>query len=71
MKRYTNAQKNAVVLFSLAAFYANVKDVEFQQGVTDVEKLKSCLLVLDDIFFSNSILKEIKKFHSNFTCICN
>ena len=29
--------------------YATMKDVEFRQGLPDVEKLKSCLLVLDDI----------------------
>ena len=29
--------------------YATMKEVEFRQGLPDVEKLKSCLLVLDDM----------------------
>ena len=29
--------------------YTTMKDVEFQQGLPDVEKLKSCLLMLDDM----------------------
>ena len=29
--------------------YATMKDVEFQQGLPDVEELESCLLVLDDM----------------------
>ena len=29
--------------------YATMKDVEFRQGLPDVRKLKSCLLMLDDM----------------------
>ena len=43
-------RKNAVVLYSQwQPLYVTMKHVEFQQGLSDVEKLKSCLLVLDDM----------------------
>ena len=50
MKRYTNAQKKNMWCYSQwQPLYATIKDVEFRQGLPDFEKLKSCLLVLDDM----------------------
>ena len=35
--------------FQWQPLYATMKDVEFGQGLPDVEKLKSCLLLLNDM----------------------
>ena len=55
--------------------YATMKDVEFRQGLPEVEKLKSCLLVLDDMMdhleSEAADLFTKGSHHKNISVMCN